>query len=446
MRVLLQNSHHQSGRPDGWSGAPDEARYVTFDLNPRIAAALAAKGVTVNMVDGDMQDHPSYQSDYDAFVAPHYEADIHYSLTGLEFVNGMRCGLVPIQFMIKDSMPTGDVAGHVGGWFWGRASASLTAAKDDKLGKAIQDRYIGLTLAKGYTLPYRGHWNNPNVTDYYAFRSTTAQTPGVLLELGVGSPTPHNAQDHNWLRNNVDEIAQSIAAGILDYLGIATPVPVDTSKAVLGVENPTAEDLMTFAKLTNPSFPEEWAELYARLAPIAGIRTTVAFSQMVKETNYARFTGTAKVEWNNPAGLGVTGATDAGNRFPTKEAGVRAHLGHLLWYFGTHKAEFCDIDQRHFGGHKNLPNDITQLNGKWAVPGVGYGESILDYAAKIVMEDDMDRAKFDQWFNENLDKYKTTLQRQIENEIVQKKDLPRLRLTLPPTMAGEINLEKGKEK
>ncbi|MBA3432029.1 MAG: glucosaminidase domain-containing protein [Actinobacteria bacterium] len=145
---------------------------------------------------------------------------------------------------------------------------------------------------------------------------------------------------------------------------------------------------------TNEAAQVEWAELYMRLCPVAGIRTVIAYAQAVHETNYFRFTGQANASWNNPAGLGVSGAIDPdtgayiGNRFSTKEAGVRAHLGHLLWYFGHYHPEagFCATDQRHFGwlgGHKHLENDIRQLNGRWAVPGGNYGERIATIAYEM---------------------------------------------------------------
>lgn len=135
------------------------------------------------------------------------------------------------------------------------------------------------------------------------------------------------------------------------------------------------------------------------LCPVAGIRTALAWAQACHETAYFRFPGMAQASWNNPAGIGVTGAPDAGNRFASKEDGVRAHLGHLLWYFGwNHPVKgFCEYDPRHegilgFGGHKKLENDIRQLDGRWAVPGRGvvngvpwsYGTRLAHLALDLV--------------------------------------------------------------
>ena len=135
----------------------------------------------------------------------------------------------------------------------------------------------------------------------------------------------------------------------------------------------------------------EWAALYERLCPVAGIRTSYAWAQACHETGRFTYQGTARPEWNNPAGLGVTGAADVGNRFATKEEGARAHLGHLLWYFGyPHPVTgFCEKDQRHFGAHWNLENDGSQLGGanargtKWA-PSPTYGALLLVKAMTVL--------------------------------------------------------------
>lgn len=155
--------------------------------------------------------------------------------------------------------------------------------------------------------------------------------------------------------------------------------------AVLGYEPIDFEILQAYAGAR--PVVTEWASLYARLCPVAGIRTSFAWAQACHETGLFTYGGTAQPEWNNPAGLGVTGAEGVGNRFSTKEEGVRAHLGHLLWYFcphALHIAGFCDRDQRHFGEHKRLENDGTVLGGKWA-PAATYGATLLVKAYDVLV-------------------------------------------------------------
>jgi hypothetical protein len=163
--------------------------------------------------------------------------------------------------------------------------------------------------------------------------------------------------------------------------------------AVLGYEPVDFLVLKAYAKPGPEVAVTEWASLYARLCPVAGVRTSFAWAQACHETGYFTYpaTANARAEWNNPAGLGVTGAPDTGNRFVSKEDGVRAHLGHLLWYFGPFHpvTGFCDRDQRHFGDHWHLENDGSQLGGrndrgiKWA-PGTAYGATILVKAIDVL--------------------------------------------------------------
>lgn len=345
MRVLLHDSHSPSG------GAPGERDFVR-GLNDRIVELAAARGIDVVRVPGDGASHSAFDQDYDAFLAPHYDADVY---------------------------------AHQGGAFWDRAAQSTTAARDDELGALLWRYFRRIPGAP----PDHQERRNANTSDYYGFRLTTTATPGAILELGVGAPVCNGhgqpaAPDHDWLRANLDAIAGALVDGLADFGGVAAPWRF----SVLGVEALTADQLHAAARAKSADVPREWAELYARLAPEAGIRTSIAFAQALKETDYFRFTGTALREWNNPAGLGVTGGAGpdglpAGNRFPTREAGARAHLGHLLWYVGPHRPAFCDQDQRHFGAHKGLPDDVRQLSGRWAVPGVGYGENIADRAAEL---------------------------------------------------------------
>jgi len=183
MRALVHRSHHSSSRPDGWSGAPDEARYIG-ELIDRTIPIAAALGVEIVTVDGDLEVHPEFHDPgYAAFWAPHYESDTHG--------------------------PGGS------GWFWGRAARSLTPAEDDRLGAIFERRYRELLERTGGP-GEREDWMTVNVTDYYGFRLSRT-VPGILTELGIGAP---GARDHDWLRAHQDEIAQVIALSLAEYGGL----------------------------------------------------------------------------------------------------------------------------------------------------------------------------------------------------------------------------------
>lgn len=178
---------------------------------------------------------------------------------------------------------------------------------------------------------------------------------------------------------DTDLIIRMAAAQLAPVL--APPAPVTTTTADVSVR------LTVNAPV---DVVHEWARIYAYEGPAAGIRPEVALAQALHETSRFAFGGTAQASWNNPAGLGVTGAPGVGNVFPTKRAGVIAHLQHLLMYFTAAHTDYCVpvIDQRHYA-HRGYGNDVHQLDGHWAVPGVGYGDAILSLlpeAKKILGE------------------------------------------------------------
>lgn len=122
--------------------------------------------------------HPEFAQDYDAFIAPHYDADIY--------------------------------AG-AGGWFWDRATTSTTGAEDDRLGRIFESHYASLPSAPAPHFERR----NANTHGYYGFRCTTNATPGILVEHGVGW-----GADRDWLRANVDAIANLWDSVLAEFMGV----------------------------------------------------------------------------------------------------------------------------------------------------------------------------------------------------------------------------------
>ena len=161
--------------------------------------------------------------------------------------------------------------------------------------------------------------------------------------------------------------------------------------SVVGHFKGTIDDLLRPFALIN----DKHIDRARRLAPIYmkydrkfAIRADCAFAQMIHETGYLEFNGTAKPDWNNFAGVGITGPT-AVQKFKTEELGVLAQVAHLCWYYyPKHVNSLCSVkyDPRHFGTESNPHPKYTGdtslefLNGKWAVPGKTYAQKI----AKII--------------------------------------------------------------
>lgn len=122
------------------------------------------------------------------------------------------------------------------------------------------------------------------------------------------------------------------------------------------------------------------AELFLEEGAIEGIRGDIAFCQSIKETGWFRFGGQVLPEQNNFAGIGATNNSPVGKGawFKTARDGVRAQIQHLKAYANDEALVNPCIDPR-FGlvTRGAADNQWTGLNGRWAVPGDGYGESIL---------------------------------------------------------------------
>lgn len=122
------------------------------------------------------------------------------------------------------------------------------------------------------------------------------------------------------------------------------------------------------------------AELFLEEGTIEGIRGDIAFCQSIKETGWFRFGGQVLPEQNNYAGIGATNNSPVGKGawFKTARDGVRAQIQHLKAYANDEALVNPCIDPR-FGlvTRGAAGNMWTGLNGRWAVPGDGYGESIL---------------------------------------------------------------------
>jgi mannosyl-glycoprotein endo-beta-N-acetylglucosaminidase len=146
---------------------------------------------------------------------------------------------------------------------------------------------------------------------------------------------------------------------------------------------------------------------YDIAAKIGNIDPYIAVAQMAKETDFGRSFWSQRPR-RNPAGIGVTGEESTkeqdkslwafdtteniwkkGYSFPSWEIATQAHIGHLLAYAYKHDALTSDqialvaVDPR----AKFIPattrgtvKKLKDLDGKWAIPGIGYGKAIATLA------------------------------------------------------------------
>lgn len=172
--------------------------------------------------------------------------------------------------------------------------------------------------------------------------------------------------------------------------------PLDTrNKKIFGQAMVSEEQCVAHLLKHNPTpkisvSPKALVSYYYTEALHEGIRPDVAFAQALKETGYFRYGGTVKPEQNNYCGLGTTNSKTKGAFFASARLGVRAHIQHLLAYATTKRPKLAIVDPRYqtirelYG--KRTFSSWTDLNGRWAIPGKTYGQSILQVFQQIANE------------------------------------------------------------
>ncbi|HMM22663.1 MAG TPA: glucosaminidase domain-containing protein [Selenomonadales bacterium] len=172
----------------------------------------------------------------------------------------------------------------------------------------------------------------------------------------------------------------------LEYPKSQTPAE-GRETPIFGPPEVSREQMVSFIRRHNP-FPkincslEELVDMYYEEASHEGVRPDLALAQAIMETGYFRFGSDVLPQQNNFSGLGTTGGGVQGAFFETPRTGVRAHIQHLIAYSATRDPLKPLVDPR-FHLVRALPYRSAQcstwesLSGKWAVPGVGYGERIV---------------------------------------------------------------------
>jgi len=165
--------------------------------------------------------------------------------------------------------------------------------------------------------------------------------------------------------------------------------------AIIGTPLASQEQCVKYLLRVNPQpeisvSPRELVSYYYEEGAREGVRPDVAFAQALKETGFFRYGGTVTPDQNNYCGLGTTSENVKGAYFRTAKLGVRAQIQHLLAYASTRQPSEPVVDPR-YGlvrnsyGTRTL-NSWTALNGRWAVPGYAYGQSIMSMFRQMLSE------------------------------------------------------------
>jgi hypothetical protein len=196
---------------------------------------------------------------------------------------------------------------------------------------------------------------------------------------------------------------------------VPTPIPGDVP--ILGISNGTVEQAIAWiAPRADESYSDdairEIVQAYQSIGTNVGMDWFVALAQMCHETGHLTSFWSQRPQ-RNPAGIGVTGvwqndqpADTNGWAYNTQRSrwerglsfaswageAIPAHLGRLLAYALTdQQANPTQLQliqyALSFRGITNTNRGVAPtwvgLNGRWAVPGTTYGQTLLALAEKM---------------------------------------------------------------
>lgn len=207
-------------------------------------------------------------------------------------------------------------------------------------------------------------------------RQESVASLGAVAALGGGRDTPEPA---------------AASAGVASLV-TTRAVSTGGQTGLPGVWGGTARELADYLLSQNsaPRFTvsvDALAAYYVRFAAEVRLRADVLWAQMLHETGLGAYGGDVDPAQNNYAGIGATGGGAPGVTFPTAEDGVKAHVAHMVAYvFTTDQAPWTNstVDPRYDNvSPRGVARVLSDLDGRWAVPGVGYGEAIERHVAAI---------------------------------------------------------------
>ena len=225
----------------------------------------------------------------------------------------------------------------------------------------------------------------------------TMVTTTRSVNAGNSRNVSRNAQQQIF-QDRIDAILKAHKSGTEEVSNSSVSVPTTVSEyddSIIGTPMASQQQCVDYLLSVNPTpnisvTPQELVSYYYEEGAREGIRPDVAFAQALKETGFFRYGGTVTPDQNNYCGLGTTSATVKGAYFASSKMGVRAHIQHLLAYASTRTPVEPVVDPRYelvrsVYGERTL-DKWQDLNGRWAVPGNSYGQSILSMFRAIVNE------------------------------------------------------------
>ena len=213
--------------------------------------------------------------------------------------------------------------------------------------------------------------------------------PAVLIEHGFinGKPADQNLLSSE---SGLKSMGVADAKAIAENYGLSKDgQSVSSSSSIMGQSCTTVDQMVAYYESTGRKYPastymnkgasslRDFCQIAYEEATTEGVRAEVLFCQAMKETGWLQFGGDVKADQCNFGGLGATGGGAQGATFVNVREGLRAQVQHLKAYASTDALVNDCVDPRFNLVNRGCAPNLEDLNGRWAVPGDGYGQDIL---------------------------------------------------------------------
>ena len=165
---------------------------------------------------------------------------------------------------------------------------------------------------------------------------------------------------------------------------------------IMGKSSATVTNMVSLYNSTGYSYPsiyaskgassiEDYCQLVLEEANAEGVKAEILFAQAMLETGWLQFGGSVKASQCNFSGIGAVNATAGGASFDDVRTGLRAQVQHLKAYASTEPLKNACVDPRFEKVERGVAPCVEDLNGRWAVPGDGYGQRVSSLAARVCL-------------------------------------------------------------
>lgn len=229
-----------------------------------------------------------------------------------------------------------------------------------------------------------------------------ARAVGVPLYILIEHSFHTNTAATNWLSKDANLAKLAVAEADLLAAHFGTEAKPEGKTQIMGTPTATAAQMALYCRSKNASPQltgctlEELAQMFIEEGKVEGVRGDVAFAQSLKETGYFKYGGIVLPTQNNYAGIGALNgnATGQAATFPSPRIGVRAQIQHLKAYASKEPLKNECVDPRFHLVTRGSAQFVEWLGasdnpqGKgWAVPGKGYGASIVTLLNAIIAQE-----------------------------------------------------------